>query len=263
MAVLIEAENRALRETPDGLLAAVEESLRTRDVEKAEMALKVLTDRHPESTQVASGSKLLEAARAKRRADEAEAKRMRELGFRALKANPVFAYGDTTITLSSVSISRTWSFDSYGSEYRYMEAEKGQKYITARVTVSSRSKGPELFGIAAYTLDGNRLVRLGTFDYRFVRWDDYGSYLGNTADYRNDFAHSSTIPFSLGLSADEANLKQTILLVVTREGCNTRMQDRFGRPPVSYFGGQCSSLKDTLSVDDFKGGALAVLRQIN
>ena len=42
-----------------------------------------------------------------------------------------------------------------------------------------------------------------------------------------------------------------------------RVFERFGQPPVFYMPvEECKSLKPTLTLEDFKGGTLAVLRRI-
>lgn len=76
---------------------------------------------------------------------------------------------------------------------------------------------------------------IGKLSYEFRRWKDYGSYLGNHADYGNDFAHSSTIPFNLGLQVSEEIINEhEIYLVLNRNGCFMRSSDSYGRPKVQY-----------------------------
>jgi hypothetical protein len=93
---------------------------------------------------------------------------------------------------------------------------------------------------------------LGTLEYRFVRWEDYATYLGNNADYGNDFAHTKTIRFSAGIqvSNDDINDK-AVFLVIKKVNCFTRRNDRFGNPPVSYVEQECGA-RQQLGIDDFE-----------
>jgi len=110
--------------------------------------------------------------------------------------------------------------------------------------------------------DGAKLRKLGTLRYRFARWSSYAAFLGTQPDYRNEFSHSWRIPFTAGVLVSDEDLKhKPIYLVVTGEGCHQRMYDRFGQPPVFYQPGDCKSLKPNLTIEDFKGGGLAVLKR--
>jgi hypothetical protein len=51
--------------------------------------------------------------------------------------------------------------------------------------------------------------------------------------------------------------------VATSEGCHERHWERFGQPPVYYLPGECKTLKPNLTLDDFKGGTLAVLKRLD
>jgi hypothetical protein len=199
-----------------------------------------------------------------RRAQEEDEKRIAALGFKGLPVNPSVSHDDTVLTLASTAVVRRWIFDSWGDGWRFLDAEKDKKLLVARLAISSKSRDPQLFGIAAYVADGDKLRRLGQMRYRFARWSTYGSFLGTQADYRNEFSHSWKIPFTAGVPVSEEDLKKKpIYLVITGEGCHQRMYDRFGQPPVFYQPGDCKTLKPNLGAEDFKGGALAVLKRLD
>lgn len=257
-------ENARLRLTPPALLAQVESAVSAQDGPKAQAVLQRLAASFPHSPELGPARMSVEALLARLQAADNERKRIAALGFRALKASPVFSQDETALRISDTSITRRWTFDAYGDGWRYLEPEKGQRLLTARVMVTSRSKDPALFGIGAYAADGASLVQVGSLRYRFARWRDFGAYLGTHADFANDFSHSARIPFSAGVALSEADLRRRPLyLVVTREGCHTRFADRLVQPPVHYVPGNCASLKKTLTVDDFRDGSLAVLKRID
>ncbi len=261
--VTLKTENEELKATAPLLLAAVNTEVNAGNLEKSEAALKRLVDKYPNTKESNAGKKSVDGLVAKQLANEKEAKRIAALGLKALKIASTFTYGDMTIELNNADISMRWNFDYYDDVQHYEEPERDSQFITANVTVSSKSKSPSLFGIGVYVEDSGHLNSVGNFEYRFVHWDDYGSYLGNTADYSNDFAHSSSIPFSLGASVTDESLKRPLYLVITREGCNMRLYNEFGQPPIRYSSIGCSSLKSSLTVNDFKDGSLAILMRID
>ena len=88
-------------------------------------------------------------------------------------------------------------------------------------------------------------------EYRFRRWEDYGSYLGNSADYGNDFSRTKTIPFSLGYEIEESDYKGYPIYVVLHNKLNIiKEYDRFANPPSSY-NSKSYGYKKELNVDDF------------
>jgi hypothetical protein len=258
------AENQQLRMTPSAMAAEVRSAVVAQNGPRAEAALKRLADSFPFSAELAPATKQVNALLAKLQAADAERKRVAALGFKGLKTRPAYFWGDTELRMYDAGFTRRWIFDYYGSGWSYLDPERGQRLLTARVSVSSRSKDPALFGIGAYVADGATLQQVGSFHYRFAHWTDFGAVLGNHADFRNDFGHTSRIPFTVGVSIDQNAIKRRPLyLVVTREGCHKRHQDRLLQPPIHYLPESCASLKKTLTVDDFKDGTLAVLKRID
>lgn len=258
------AENMQLRTTPSAMAADVRSAIAAQNGPQAEAALKRLADNFPFSAEVAPASRQVAALLSRLQAEQEERKRVAALGFKGLKTRPVFAWRDTELRVVDSSVTRRWIFDSYGSGWSYLDPEKGQRLLTAAVSVSSKNKDPALFGIGAYVADGPRLMQVGSFRYRFARWMDFGAVLGNHADFRNDFGHSSRIPFTVAASINQEDVRRRPLyLVVTREGCHKRHQDRLLQPPIHYLPESCASLKKTLTVEDFKDGTLAVLKRID
>ena len=260
----LSAENQQLRMTPSAMAADVRSAIAAQNGAQAEAALKRLADNFPFSAELAPATRQVNALLAKLQAAEAERKRVAALGFKGLKTRPAYFWRETELRMFDASFTRRWIFDSYGSGWSYLDPEKGQRLLTATVSVSSKSKDPALFGIGAYVADGPTLTQVGRFHYRFAHWADFGAVLGNHADFRNDFGHTSRIPFTVGASIDQNVIRRRPLyLVVTREGCHKRHQDRLLQPPIHYLPESCASLKKTLTVDDFRDGTLAVLKRID
>jgi hypothetical protein len=260
----LKEENEQLRLSPAVLAAEVDNAIRTSNEEKAAAAFKQLSDTFPVAAETAQMRNRLEAFLAQRRAQEEEDKRIAALGFKALPVTPSVSHDDMVLTVTSINLQRRWIFDSWGDGWRFLDAEKDKKLLVARMNISSKAKEPPLFGLAAYVADGGTLRRVGLLRYRFARWSSYGAFLGTQADYRNDFSHSWRIPFSAAVAVSDDDLKhKPIYLVVTGEGCHQRVYDRFGQPPVFYQPGECRSLKTSLTAEDFRGGALAVVKRLD
>lgn len=255
----LEADNAELRNTPVILFGELDAAATAGDETKALAALERLKTKYPSSSESAVGAKRVATMVADREKKERESNRIASLGLKALVVNPKFTSDDVTVSVERPRTQKKWVFDAYDSQYRFKEAEKGSSFVTAKISIFSKSKDPRLPGIGVYVSDGAKIKKIGTIEYRFARWDDFGSYLGNNADYRNDFAHSTNIPFSTGVELVDSQIKKPLYLVATKEGCNTRGEERFRQPPVWYFASGCATLKDELAIDDFKNEALGIV----
>ena len=122
----------------------------------------------------------------------------------------------------------------------------------AKISISSEINNPILPPILVYHMIDGELKYLATLEYKFQKWKDYGSYLGNYADYNNDFSHSKTVSFSCGVELSNEKLKSGKIYIVTKkQGCFTRENVTFGNPPVVYKEGSCKP-KKVLKVEDFE-----------
>ncbi len=174
------------------------------------------------------------------------------LGFKAIKENSSISVGDIKVNFNNITLGNQWVFDSYGTEWRYRSAERGEIYILSKIAISSESKNPDLPPISVYKISNGGLTLLGTMDYEFSRWKDYGTYLGNYADFKNNFAYTKTIAFSCALPVSKTDIDdEAVFIVVKKVNCFSRSEDKFKNPPVSYSEGSCE-VKSTLTVDDFE-----------
>lgn len=203
------------------------------------------------SIQLLGLNKVIEKRKVEAEKQRVEEERKKALGFKILKPSNNVKFSDLSIRFEKIWIGKRWSFDDHGREYSLRDATRGNKHVLVRLSISSESKNPDLPPILAYQYFDGKLRLLGTLRYEFRRWKDYGSYLGNYADYGNDFAHSKTIPFNLGLETSETNLKNGRIYVVMRKiTCFTRENKDFGRPEVEYKMRVCTP-KSSLGISDF------------
>ena len=116
---------------------------------------------------------------------------------------------------------------------------------------------------AVYYVNGDVLeYSYTTFITRFARWDDYGSYLGNDADFNNDFSKVNTVRFKIGAEVQDEYLKRPFVIVLKKEGVLERTYDQFSTPEVSYSG--YASFASTLTLADVgESGQYAVIKRYN
>lgn len=256
----LEHENKTLKETPHVFLAQVRKAIDGGDEDAAKRALESLTARYADSPEAATGSGLFQKMVEDREAREKEARRLAALGMKAIPVKGTFTGDDSTVTLQSAQITGQWSFNDHGDEYEYRSAERGSRYITAKVTYSSKSKNPRLVPLIVYASNGGELKRLGVMGFEFVRWKNYATFLGNYHDDGNDFAHTESIRFSTGLQVQSEDISKPLYIVASSVGCAERNSDRFGRPPVRYMTYSCDkAAPNTLRASDFNGGRFVVV----
>jgi len=146
-------------------------------------------------------------------------------------------------------------------EYHYRDAERGADFLLADLSVTAESKEPMLPPLAVYSVSGERLNLVGTMSYEFKRWRSYGGYLGNYSDYTNDFAHTSTIPFTAGLEVTNELLAQPLFVLIGKTACVSRSYNQYSSPKVSYENGGCS-MQSSLSLEEAQAG-YSVVRVLN
>jgi len=187
---------------------------------------------------------------AKEAAVKAEAERIKALGFKAITAKTSFKVGYNTVNLSSISVGNTFVHDAYSDEYYYNTADRGNKYVTAAMSITSTDKDPKLPQCAIYSVSGDKMNLEETFLTEFARWRDYGAYLGNYHDNSNDFSKVSTVKFKIGAEVSASVTTKPYAIVCKNKNVLTSSYDRFANPPASYSG--YASYPSTLKVEDFE-----------
>ncbi|MDL2185679.1 hypothetical protein P5706_15960 [Pseudomonas sp. ChxA] len=260
----LEQENTTLKETPSVLLTQVRKASDSGDEAATQAALASLTSRYPDSAEAKTGSGFLQRMVKDRETKEQEARRLAALGMKVIPVKGSFIADDSSVSLQSAQIAGQWSFNDYGDEYEYRSAERGSKYITAKVTYSSKSKDPRLAPLVVYASNGGELKRLGVMGFEFVSWSSYATFLGNYHDDANDFAHKVSISFSMGLQVPNEAIIKPLYIVASFSGCADRSSDRFGNPPVSYTTYSCDqAAPSVLRASDFKEGRFGIVKRID
>lgn len=241
-----------LKVTPQQRLAEAKRLFEEKNYSDAKLKYEEISSRYPNTEESKISDKSIKEIEILVEKERLEQERLKTLGFKVLKEVSKVKIGEVIVNFTSISFSKNFVFDRYDDTYHYREAERGNKYLIASVSISSESKDPNLPPVYIYKISNGELIYVETLDYEFARWDDYGSYLGNDSDFRNDFAHTKTIRFELGSQISEDEIKNNpVFIVVGNANTFERNSDRFKNPPVSY---RRSSYdyKNTLTIDDFK-----------
>jgi hypothetical protein len=265
----LRAEVADLRNTPVQRLAHIRELMAKDSSTVAEREIAELTSRFPATSEARIARAMAdslargrEAANREKQAREAEAERQRRLGFRALADHETVRMNDL-IVRASIRRAHRWIMDNTEDvgEYHYRDAERGSDFVLADLSITAESKDPSLPPILVYTVTGDHLSLAGSMEYEFKRWRSYGGYLGNYTDYTNDFAHTSTIPFTAGVELPSNVFSGPLVILAGNSACVSRNFEQFGTPRISYRASGCST-PASLTIDDVRAG-YTVLRVLN
>ena len=226
------------------------EYIKNENFDAAKKEIQSLIAIFPNSKEAANCNKQAEIIEKKIAQKIAEEERIKALGFKAIKQQTTFNVDYNKITLSNISIGSQFTFDAYDDRWRYLEADRGNRYVTARMSVTSTNKYPQLPEFAVYSIKGDEMNYEERFLMRYARWDDYASYLGNDADFNNDFTKTSTVKFKLGAEVSTEITKSAFAIVAKNENVLTEEYERFNNPPKSWSGYTNFAYK--LKVEDFE-----------
>lgn len=208
--------------------------------------LSVLFPESKEALFIPTISKKIDNLVAKQKAEEEKKK---ALGFKGLKRVTSETIEYNKVSFSHITVDRLYHFDNYYSGGYHYTADRGKMFVVATMSVTSDSNDPSLPTLAVYSIKGGRMVREGIMEVRFTSWTDYGSYLGNYHDSKNDFAKTATINFNLGVEVSEDITKKPYAIVLKKSNGLSRYYNKYNNPPVSYRGSV--SYPYSLSLDDF------------
>ena len=180
-------------------------------------------------------------------------------GFKSVKETPVFATNSTQVKVKSAKKTNQWVTDRYDDYWIYYDADKDSSYFVLDADITSQDKNPKLPSLYVGIIAEDGTIRdIKQMAYSFYRWEDYGTYLGNYSDSRNDFEKRDTVSFTLGVQLKKEDIKgQTVIVFSDKQECFRRSHDRFSNPPVSYYP-SCSAPSQAVTAVDFVEKYIAV-----
>lgn len=233
----------------DQRLTKINSMVSSGDYSSARQEISSLIELFPESKEAKSAPTIIEKIDKLIAQKQAEEERVKALGFKALKPLITVTIGYNKVEFSNISVDNNFTFDSYSGSYHYLTADRGNKYVSAAMKITSEDKNPKLPSPALYSISGDKMKWEGNFIVKFTRWRDYGAYLGNYSDNSNDFSKVSSVNFKVGYEASEEITKNPYAIVLKKENALIRQYERFNEPPVSYTGS--IDYPYTLTLEDF------------
>lgn len=249
----------------DQRLAKIKQLIAEESFTAAKKEISALESYFPNSTEAAQCPALMESINSKIAAIEAEKQRVKALGFKALKQQTKVTVGYNSVVFGSFSVGAKFIHDVYptytGSSWYEHTADRGNKYISCAMDVTSTSKDPDIPTLAFYAIQGDKLVKKGDFWVQMGRWQDYGTYLGNEHDLKNDFSKVSTVKFKLGLELPDADFSAPYIIVLKKTNSQERHYERMRNPPIYYQGD--AGYPNTLNIDNFSNGDYVAIKIAN
>jgi len=180
-----------------------------------------------------------------------EKKRLKEQGFEKIKQVSILRIDDkTSIKIDKVfKKSRMNLFDRSGDEYYFRDADKNNVYITFDFSISSKNDDPKLPSLYVGKINGELIQDIKKFEVEFYSWSDYGSYLGNYHDSKNDFAKKDTVKFVAGCQVPKD--KSKYIVFTDKKDMYTRNDDSYGSPPVKYVSYGNDLEHQSIHIDEF------------
>ena len=218
----------------------------------------------PNSSEAAACPALIQTIDEKLAEIEAEKERIRALGFKALKTYSNVSIDYNTVSISGVGISRQFVHDVYGpySDDCVSEtSDRGNKMITAEMSVTSTSKDPAIPTLAVYSIKGDKLNLEGVLSIRIARWSEYEYYVGLENDNKNDFSKVNTVKFKLGCELSETVFSKPYIVVLKKANTIRRSERTTGRPKIYYTG--AAGYPNMLNIDNFNNGDYVAIKIAN
>lgn len=261
-AAVLRKQVEELSLTPQVLLKRVTEALAAGKAADARKAGETLDTRFAGSAQAKEAKATLARHELAVAAREAQAKALEARGFYALQPQSAPTIMGVTVRVESLQVGGRWQFDVHGDEWHYRDAERAERFVLLRTTLHSTDKSPKLPDVGVYRIDGKKMTRLAQMRYEFRRWSSYGTFIGLHHDFKNDFAHTSAIPFNAAASISDEDARKPFAVVVTGELCHER-GSTIGQPEVVYRLNYSCSSKADLNAEDFANGGYRVLAFFN
>lgn len=224
---------------PERILVEANNNISNENYTKASEYLTKIVREYPCSKQAQEAKLLIE----KIKTDvENEIQKIKEkekalkAGYKGIKDKSKAEFENISIIIQGIKFNDKWIFDRYGSRWYYRQARKDSRFLVVDYTAVSEAEDPYLpYLFACYIDDSGNIKTIGTLETEFYQWSDYGCYLGNYHDFKNDFSRTNKIRFTSGIQIDQEVVKKyPIIVAAPLEPCLVRREERYKNPPVHY-----------------------------
>jgi hypothetical protein len=253
-----------LGQTPQVLLDRVQELVKAESLSEAKTIASKLEQRYGPEGQAKTANAAVAQLVFKLEARKEQTRQLEARGFYALKPSSSVAVNGFVIKVDSLGLGNRWLFNTHDYQYNYRDVQRGEKFVLLKTTLKNtdKSHNPNLPDIAVYAIEGKEMRRVAGLSYEFRRWSNYGSYIGLHHDFKNDFAHTTSIPFTAAASIGEDFARTPFAVVATGHRCHER-GEQIGQPEVVYRMASGCGGKASLSTEDFNAGEYRVLAFFN
>jgi len=229
-----------LKNTPSNRLLKAQQLFSKEDFKGSKYELNLLLNKFKDTPEAQKGVVLLQKIESLEKARTENEKRKKTLGFKMLKENTTLVIGNITLKFNSVKTSKQWTFDNDKYDYyKYRDAERGNIFILANVSFTSKLKKSKIPLVSVYKIVNGQLKLHGTMKREFL--NDYD----NSTDA--DFKYVSTVIFAQAIEISKSTLAETAVFVVVKKSNCSKYE--YGYYLDSDPAG--CNIKSTLTVDDF------------
>lgn len=149
---------------------------------------------------------------------EAEAERIKALGFKVFKDNTTVNINKTTCRYSGFNFGRTYTFDSCNDvgEYSYRTADKDNTYILVSLNMSTKEKYASTPSMKVYKIENGKLKEIGYFSEEYATWTSYGAKIGNYSDDSHDFSKVNSINYKMAAEISIEDSHKPLVILISK-----------------------------------------------
>ncbi len=242
---------KELQNTPQGRLETGQQYLAANDFINAKKTFNALIEKFPLTDEAKKAQLLIAEIENKEKAQNEADGEKKTLYFKSLKENSSVTIENVTLKFNSITTGNRWIFE----HNKYRIAERENKYLLAKVSISSNLKETRIPLVSVYELSDGKLNLLGIMRREFTNEPDGG--------YTNvDFKYVNTVSFSQAFEISEESLKEKAIFVVVKRNNCSRYESGYYldtdiERTITKDNNQCD-IKNILNVDDFNNDYVVV-----
>lgn len=187
------------------------------EARKAIAELKAVFPNSKEAEMVGSQLSYMEKKEAEKKAEE---ERIKALGFKVFKDQATVKFDKKSCSFSGFTYGRTFTFDyvSDVDEYYYRTADKGNTYILANMSMTTKESYASTPSIAVYKIVDGSLKRVASFSEEYASWATYGAYIGNYSETSHDFSKVNTVRWKIAAEISNEESKMPLVILTSKDG---------------------------------------------
>lgn len=179
--------------------------------------LKAVFPNSKEAEMVASQLAYMEKKEAEKKAEE---ERIKALGFKVFKDQTTVKFEKKSCTFSGFTYGRTFTFDyvSDVDEYYYRTADKGNTYILANMSMTTKESYASTPSLSVYKIVDGSLKKIASFSEEYASWATYGAYIGNYSETSHDFSKVNTVRWKIAAEISNEESKMPLVILTNKDG---------------------------------------------